>query len=300
MALNPLGNVSGRPLIILITIASTCGFLLFGYDNGIFAGLIVSQWFLETYNHPSATLLATISAMYNIGGAVGSTIAFFVGHALGRRRTILTGVSIASIGAIAQCSATKIAQLVAGRVICGVGVGVMTSTVGLWLAETAPAKSRGAFLTVQLLGGASGGLFLSQWVNFGFNAITSRSAFTFPVGFQFVFLATCGTLVTLLPESPRWLVKQDRREEALAILIRLQGLAGAELRLAEIVEADSLERRVGGNQFTQLFKSGPTQNLRRVGLSCGGKCSLFPKPKPLLLGKLLMPRKLCPCISLPE
>jgi sugar porter (SP) family MFS transporter len=269
MGFNPLGKLTGKPLIVLITIASTCGFLLFGYDNGVYAGLIVSAWFLKTYNHPSPTLLATISAMYNIGGTIGSTIAFFIGNALGRRWTILTGAAIACIGAIVQCSATVIAQLVAGRIICGVGVGVMTSTVGLWLGETAPTKSRGGFLTFQLLGGAAGGLFLAQWINYGFNAVTSRSAFTFPVGFQFIFLGTIGPLVFLLPESPRWLVKRDRREEALEILIRLQGLAGAELRLAEIVEVDSLERRVEGNQYLQLFKSGPTQNLRRLCLACG-------------------------------
>jgi hypothetical protein len=75
--------------------------------------------------------------------------------------------------------------------------------------------------------------------------------------------------VFFLPESPRWLVKQDRREETLEILIRLQGIADAELRLAEIIEVDSLERRVEGNQYLQLFKSGPTQNFRRLSLTCG-------------------------------
>jgi sugar porter (SP) family MFS transporter len=269
MGFDPLGRVTGRPLVILITIASTCGFLLFGYDNGVYAGLIVSQWFLTTYHHPSSTLLATISAMYNIGGTVGSAIAFFIGNALGRRRTILVGVAIGSIGAIVQCAATKIPQLVSGRIVCGIGVGIMTSTVGLWLGETAPTKTRGGFLSFQLLGGAATGLFLAQWINYGFNAISSRSAFTFPVGFQFIFLATCGLLVAMLPESPRWLVKKDRRDDAMDILVRLQGREGADQRLAQIIEADSLERRIEGNQYRQIFKNGPTQNFRRVCLACG-------------------------------
>ena len=269
MAFNPLGNVTGRPLIILITIASTCGFLLFGYDNGVYAGLIVSPWFLKAYHHPSPTLLATISAMYNIGGTIGSAIAFFIGNALGRRRTILVGVAIGSIGAVVQCAAIRIAQLVSGRIVCGIGVGILSSTVGLWLGETAPTKSRGGFLSFQLLGGAASGLFLAQWINYGFNAVTKRSAFTFPVGFQFIFLATCGSLVFLLPESPRWLVKKDRRDEAMDILVRLEGHGGAEQRLAQIIEADSLERRIEGNQYRQLFKNGPTQNFRRICLACG-------------------------------
>ena len=57
-------------------------------------------------------------------------------------------------------------------------------------------------------------------------------------------------------------MKKDRRDEARAILIRLQGQEGAEQRLAQIVEADSLEHRIKGNQYRQLFKNGPTQNFR--------------------------------------
>ena len=125
----------------------------------------------------------TISAMYNIGGTIGSAIAIFVGNELGRRKTILSGVAIGSIGAVVQCVATDIAQFVSGRIVCSIDVGIMSSTVGLWLGETAPMTSRGGLLCFQLLGGAATGLFLAQWINYGFNAVTSRSAFTFPVGF---------------------------------------------------------------------------------------------------------------------
>lgn len=269
MAFNLSTKITAKPLRILITIASTCGFLLFGYDNGVYLGLILSSWFLETYSHPSPVLLATISAMYNIGGCIGSAIAFCIGHSLGRRRIILTGVAIVSIGAIVQCSATIIVELVTGRIIRGIGVGFIISTIGLWLGETMPAKSRGAFLTFQLLGGACCGLFLSQWINYGFNAVASRTAFTFSVAFQFIFLTTRGSLVAVLPESPRWLVKMNRRDQALDVLARLQGHADAELSLVEIVEADLVERHTQGNQFLQLFKSGPTQNFRRLSLACG-------------------------------
>ena len=76
MAINPLAKLTGTKLRICIFIASTIGFVLFGYDNGVFSGLIVNPWFLETFHDPEPSLLGTVSATYNLGGFVGSIIAF--------------------------------------------------------------------------------------------------------------------------------------------------------------------------------------------------------------------------------
>ena len=207
MVLNPLAEVNETKLRILITIASTIGFLLFGYDNGIFSGIIVNPWFLETFDNPDPKLLGTVSAMYNIGGFVGSVTAFFTTSLLGRRYMILTGIAITTIGANPFSTATNISSLVAGRIICGIGVGVMRSTVGLCQAETSPSGTRGRYVVMQLLFGAATGLFLAQWINYGFYASTGREAFAFPVAFQLVFLFIAGVLILGLPESPRWLAK---------------------------------------------------------------------------------------------
>lgn len=281
MAVNLLDRVSGPPLVILITIASSCGFLLFGYDNGkskvcqsgftdvsiaVFSGILVLPWFLETFHHPKTSLLGTISATYNLGGFLGSMLAFFCGNYLGRRGTILAGICITSIGAIVQCVATDLAELVPGRIITGFGVGAMTSTIGLWQAETVPARFRGRYLCLQLLAGAGAGSFFAQWINYGFHASKTRAAFTFPLAFQFVFLVLCGTLVIMLPESPRWLVKKGRTQQAREILSRLQRTDDVDERLARIVEADELEKSIKGNSYAVLFSRGPTRNLQRLGL----------------------------------
>lgn len=269
MAFDHLANITGQPLRVLITLAASCGFLLFGYDNGVFSGLIVSSWFLKTFHHPDAGLLGTVSAMYNIGGFLGSLVAFFLGSKLGRRRMILGGIAITTIGVVLQCIATNIGELLTGRTITGLGVGAMTSTVGLWQAETVPAKSRGLYLTFQLLGGAGLGLFCAQWINFGLRNRSDRVAFVFPLAFQMVFVVTSGFLVACLPESPRWLVKRGRKQEAEVILTRLQGQELAAIHLAQIVEADALEHHIEGNEYRQLFAGGATQNFRRLCLACG-------------------------------
>ncbi|KAH8647833.1 sugar transporter STL1 [Xylariales sp. PMI_506] len=261
-------DITGNPLILLVTIASSCGFLLFGYDNGVFSGIIVSPWFLATFHNPDSKYLATISAMYNIGGFIGSSIAFFIGARLGRRRTTMAGITICTIGAVVQAVSQDIGELIAGRIICGTGVGIMTSTVGIWQAEVTPARSRGAYLTMQLLGGTATGLFLAQWINYGFHATTTRVAFVFPVAFQLVFLLVVAVLLPILPESPRWLARQGLRDEARAVLERLSN-TDVDTRLAQINEAVQLEEHSSQNQYGALFTLGPTQNLRRLGLACG-------------------------------
>ncbi|KXT00072.1 hypothetical protein AC578_5803 [Pseudocercospora eumusae] len=249
--LNPLANATGKSLNVLITIASTCGFILFGYDNALFSGLIVNPWFQQTFNHPSPTLTA---------------IAFFIGDFLGRRRTILTGIAITTLGTIPFAAATNMSQLLAGRIVNGIGVGVMSSTVGLWQAETTRAQSRGAYLVGQLLYGATLGLFLAQWINYAFYDHTGRVTFAFPVAFQLVFLVTATVLILGLPESPRWLAKKGQIEEARSVLLRLSE-QDADERLAQILNAAAMGNH--SSQFKALFTGGPTQNFRRLALACG-------------------------------
>ena len=177
------------------------------------------------------------------------------------------------MGAIIQCVAINLGELIAGRLLCGVGVGMLTSTVGLWQAEVVQGRSRGMYLTLQVLGGAAGGVFLAQWINYGFHKQLGRIAFAFPLAFQLVFVTLSSVLVSVLPESPRWLVKQGRMSEARAVLTRLGCGDGndtdtVETRLAKIEEAVELEAGAGEGQLKQLVSSGPTQNLRRRCSHC--------------------------------
>jgi sugar porter (SP) family MFS transporter len=206
--------------------------------------------------------------MYNIGGAMGAVFAFFFGSMLGRKRTILGGMGFASIGAVVQCAATSLGPLIAGRIMSGVGVGTLTSTMGLYQAEVVSGVARGRFLTLQVLAGAGLGLLLAQWINFGLSGHTNRVTFAFPLGFQLVFILIACSIIPFCPESPRWLVKQGRRSEARDALERL-GTANVDQRLAEIDQTAELEKTGHTSQYRQMFTNGPTANFTRLCLAVG-------------------------------
>ncbi|QGA13267.1 hypothetical protein EYB26_000915 [Talaromyces marneffei] len=87
----PYLGLRGMPLVIAITAACSTGFLLFGYDNGVFSGLTTDEFFLTIMGSPNSTLLGFIVAVYELGCLVGALASFFWGEALGRRWLTVSG-----------------------------------------------------------------------------------------------------------------------------------------------------------------------------------------------------------------
>jgi len=61
------GGIQGANLRAAVSIAASSAFLLFGYDQGVFAGLIGGTAFKNTFNNPSTSTLGTVTAIYEIG-----------------------------------------------------------------------------------------------------------------------------------------------------------------------------------------------------------------------------------------
>ena len=164
----------------------------------------------------------TAVAVYEIGCAFGALSSYFIGDWLGRKKCIYVAGTTATIGVIIQCSSYQLAQLIVGRVCTGLGVGLFTATVPAYIAECSNAKSRGKLV---LLCGSLAilGVFTAAWIDFGFYYVTSSSVnWRFPVAFQLIFPIFVLCSLHLLPESPRWLVKKGRVDEAAQVFARLE------------------------------------------------------------------------------
>ncbi|KAF2996122.1 hypothetical protein E8E14_002596 [Neopestalotiopsis sp. 37M] len=151
----PHYNIFGkdRSLRIAITIACQCAFVLFGYDQGVFSGIVGNQDFLDQFGHPSPSLEGIIVSIYNLGAFSGCILTFAVCDRTGRRMAMWIAMLFIIVGAILQASAFTVPHLMIARYITGIGTGIETSTVPMYQSELCEAERRGRLLVIFLVFG---------------------------------------------------------------------------------------------------------------------------------------------------
>ncbi|CAL5873626.1 uncharacterized protein PFLUO_LOCUS7907 [Penicillium psychrofluorescens] len=264
----------GSILMRAISVAGSIGFLLFGYDQGVLGGINTSSDFLRQFGNPSSSLLGTINAIYEIGCFGGAVTVFIFGDMLGRRKCLYVGAALMAIGAILQASSFGVAQMIVGRIVCGWGNGFNTATTPLWVSELSPAKSRGRLVAME--GSLIAlGIVIASYYNIGMAYTTGPVVWRAPIASQLIFIIFQVAFVLVLPESPRWLIKHGRNNEALDILAQLKGTntplsdPSVQATKAEIDKALQLEHAAGPWSIKECFINGPLKIRRRYLLAIG-------------------------------
>lgn len=266
-------ELRGTALIAVILIASGLDFLLFGYDQGLFGGILGGHRFKTMLGEPSPTLTGLVTGVYDIGCAIGAVAAFVWGEKLGRKRSIILANFIVIIGAAIQTACYSYPQMICGRIIAGAGVGLSTVAVPILQSETLPSHNRGALLVVQsaliIIGVA-----IASWLCFATLYATSSLQWRFPIACQILFSMLVLCCCPFLPETPRWLAKHGRTEEARNVISRLldKPVDDPEVKgqLNEILEAIHVEEEDGEPSWTETFSNATkSRNLHRVLLGMG-------------------------------
>ncbi|KAK6607557.1 hexose carrier protein [Botrytis cinerea] len=256
---NSYMGLRGRGLrIAQIAFIVAPGFTLFGYNQaGLGPLATLHSWAhqfpsLDTVNttgplksHNSINSGAVI-ASFQIGSLIGALSCIFLGDLLGRRRTIFLAAFLTLIGQVLQVSAYNLIQFVIGRLVLGLGIGEISVMIPVWLAECSPAAHRGRDVV-------TAGIFLCfgysvcNWVDFAFYHLPSTNlqwrlplaVVSLPLSLVMMFM------VFFLPESPRWLVRVGRTEEAAKNLSVIKDLSVEDDRIRfEIAQIESsLERQ---------------------------------------------------------
>ncbi|KAK8046837.1 general substrate transporter [Apiospora saccharicola] len=220
----PYFGLKGAWLTFWVTVACATDMTLFGYDQGVFGGVIVTPDFLDLLGIANnEKLQSTVTAIYDVGCFLGALSTMYIGERLGRKRTIMLGTTVMAVGAILQIAAFGMAQMIVGRIIAGIGNGINTSTAPVWQGETSKASWRGKLVIIEMIMNIFG-FMLSNWVTFGLSYASGSIAWRLPLAIQFIFIFVLWGTVPWLPESPRWLIAKGRIQEADIILADLEAL----------------------------------------------------------------------------
>lgn len=235
-----LESATGRHIgKVTLYVFGALGGILFGYDQGIIAGVLPSikhQWGLQGVGE--GLVVAAVAA----GAVIGAVLSARINDRFGRRRTIQLAGVIALVGSLLSVVAQDPTTLGAARIVIGIGVGLSSSTVPTYLSELSPPAWRGAigalnqifivlgiliaFITGYLLGGSQDSSNW-RWMLAG----AAVPAIVLVLG------------LVLLPETPRWLVQHGRTDEAWQVLQQTQtgdeDIEAEMSRIREVITVDS-------------------------------------------------------------
>ena len=196
----------------IIIIAAIAG-ILYGYDLGIIAGVFLFVQKDLGLNTDQVSLLA--SAVLG-GGALATLISGPLADWLGRRILITISSVIFLVGTFGLYLAHNFDMLLIGRLLQGIGVGVVTIVIPLYLAESVPSRIRGRGVSMfQLM--LTLGILLATLVDLAFTKSGNwRAMFLSAAVPGFILFIGC----FVLPNSPRWLSLKGRFDEAYRVLRR--------------------------------------------------------------------------------
>ncbi|KAI0438350.1 general substrate transporter [Xylaria telfairii] len=201
----------------LVTVTAALGGLLFGYDTGIIAAVLVyiSSDLGHTLSSSEKELITSITS----GGAFfGAIFAGLTADHYGRKGAIYVGCVLFIVGAILQASAFSLAQMTVGRLVVGFGVGSAAAIVPLYIAEVSPSKYRGRMIGLDNMS-ITGGQLVSYGIGAAFAYVPG--GWRYMVGGGAIPAIVLAILLLFCPESPRQLISHDKAEEAARVIRKI-------------------------------------------------------------------------------
>jgi len=245
------------------------GGVLFGYDTGTISGIqamdywmnLFSTGYINNQGHRDITpaqssAVVSILSAGTFFGALGSP---FIADTIGRRWSLIVSCWVFNFGVILQTASTGLSLFLAGRFFAGFGVGLVSALIPLYQSETAPKWIRGAIVGAYQFA-ITIGLLLAAVIDNATHLRQDTGSYRIPIAVQFAWAIVLIVGMLLLPETPRFLIKQGRMDRAAKSLGTLRRLApdhpSIQDELAEIKANHDYEMSLGKASYLDCFRAG--------------------------------------------
>ncbi len=256
MSTSPAGQAAQSPgtagtshwgRVLVITLAAALGGLLFGFDTSVINGAVNS--IQSTFSLGSAAVGITV-AITLIGCAIGAWFAGLLADIWGRKPVMVLAAALFVISSIGSGYAFAVWDLMLWRIIGGLAIGIASVIAPAYIGEIAPARVRGGLSSLQQLA-ITLGIFLALLSDAGLARAAGSAdnllwwgipAWRWMLLVGVIPAIVYGLLSLTIPESPQFLIRKGRNEDALKVISDVTGSADPDQRLKEIEESLEHER----------------------------------------------------------
>ncbi|KAL9563120.1 hypothetical protein ACKAV7_012862 [Fusarium commune] len=255
------------------------GSFTYGFNASIMGTVFGLSSFFSYFNlsltGPEAdyanTIIGATNGLFSAGGIIGCLLMTWLADRFGRKRTIQIICCVCVGSVILQAAAVHIAMLLVGRFLNGLGSGMINVITPVYQSEVAPPRIRGRMV------GTHGfslvlGYNLAAWTGLGcYFARNPQLQWRLCLALPAVAPSILGFGSSLIPESPRWLVKNNRSSEALKILATLHHEPGALDTSAAQAECQAIQAQVEAESakatsFLSIMKNPSYRKRVFIGL----------------------------------
>ncbi len=239
--------------VTLVCLVAALGGLLFGYDTGVING---SLKFVQLKFELTAAMKGFAASSALLACIFGAAFAGALSDRLGRKKVLIISAVLFLVSALGTALPRNLAEFIIFRIVGGLGVGAASMTSPMYIAEITPARIRGRMVSVNQFA-IIFGMLVVYFVNY-FIAGRADQVWNTETGWRWMFGSEALPALLLLilmftvPETPRWLAKQNRKDKALGILTRVGGIEFAKKEMISIEQTIAQE----SGSIGQLFRPG--------------------------------------------
>jgi sugar porter (SP) family MFS transporter len=288
-----------KPFIVLVACCAALGGLIFGYDIAGAGATFVMTPFQRHFNWKCAPDAGPtcqpasqstidkdkgfINGLFGTGATIGAFLNPYVAERYGRRICLTTSTCVFIVGAAIQAAAPLMWVMWLGRVFSGMGVGMLSMCVPVYITECSPEHVRGLLGTLWQIA-VTAGILIASAANLGLK--NWEQGWRLSYGGNIFFALLLLVCLMFMPESPRWLAAHGTPEQLDEALRKVRFDDEIERETQKLVTEVQEEKKLGSAPWKEVLSH--KNNMRRrilLGMSfqafqqlCGINAIMFYAP----------------------